>query len=101
MQRVQNTWKLRKVRVLADGTGRIDPRDAKILEQEVQTALKAALKQPRTIEGFNGHVSDLVYSIDRENDVLTSKTIRSSSFAVPLPPIEGVETTIGFARAVA
>jgi hypothetical protein len=101
IQRVQNTWKLRKVRVLTDGTGKIDPRDAKILEQEVQVALNAALKRPMTIEGFNGHVSDLSYTIDRDNDVLTSKTIRSSCNVVPLPPIEGVETTVGFSRAVA
>ncbi|MFO7178980.1 MAG: DUF2586 family protein [Pseudomonadota bacterium] len=100
VQRVQNTWKLRKVRVLADGTGRIDPRDARTLEQEVLAPLNAALKRPLTIEGFNGHVSDLSYTIDREHDVLTTKTIRSSLGLVPLPPIEGVETVAGFARAV-
>jgi hypothetical protein len=101
IQRVQNTWKLRKVRVLADGTGRIDPRDARILEQEVLSALNAALRQPRTIEGFTGHVSDLSYTIDRETDVLSTKTIRSSASLVPLAPVEGVTTDIGFARAVA
>lgn len=101
VQRVQNTWRLRKVRVLADGTGRIDPRDARVLEQEVLAPLNAALRQPLTVEGFNGHVSALEFTIDRQHDVLSTRTVRTNAGIVPLPPLEGIETRIGFVRQVA
>lgn len=98
---VQQTWLLKKVRVLKDGTGRIDPRDAVRLEAAVRGALKSALLDPVTIEGFPGHVSGLEYVVDLTNNVLTTRQVLSVLRLVPLPPIESLATEIGFTGSIA
>lgn len=97
----QQKWLLKKVRVLSDGTGRIDPRDAVRIENAVRAQLKARILDPLTVEGFPGHVSALAYAVDRENNLLSTRELRSAANAVPLPPVEGISTTVGFARSVA
>lgn len=98
---VHQTWLLKKVRVKRDGTGQIDDRDAVRIETAVRQALSAALMQPTNVEGFKGHVSAFSYTVDRENDVLSTKELRSSLSMIPLPPIEGITTDLGFTRSVA
>lgn len=97
----QQPWMLKKVRVLTDGTGRIDPRDAVRIEAMVRAALKAAITDPVTAEGFAGHVAGLEYVVDLNNDVLRTRQLKSTCRAVPLPPIESFATEIGFTGSIA
>lgn len=94
----QNKWILAKLRALTDGTGNMDPLDAVRIEQFVQQALKARLLDPTNIEGFKGHVSGLSYAVDRTNDFLATRIFNSATAAVPLPPVEGINTSVGFTR---
>jgi hypothetical protein len=66
------------VRILTDGTGRIDPLDAVRIEKAVTSKLRAAIKGP-TVEGVPDmdHVSDLLFTVDLTNDVKTTRN-RSS-----------------------
>ncbi len=97
----QQLWLLRKVRVLTDGTGRLDPRDAVRLEAAVRAALKDGLLDPINAEGFPGHVSGLEYVVDLNNNVLTTRQVKSTLRIVPLPPIESLATEIGFTGSLA
>jgi hypothetical protein len=96
----QQPWLLRKVRVLSDGTGRIDPRDAVRIEAAVRAALKAKITDPKNAEGFNGHVSDIEYVVDLTNDVLRTRQLKSTVRAVPLAPLESIATEIGFTGSI-
>jgi hypothetical protein len=96
----QQTWLLKKVRVLTDGTGRIDPRDAVRIEAMVRSALKDGLLDPINAEGFAGHVSALQYAVDLSNNVLTTRQLKSTLRLVPLPPIESIANEIGFTNSI-
>jgi hypothetical protein len=96
----QQPWLGRKVRVLADGTGRIDPRDAVRIEAAVRAALKARITDPVNVDGIKGHVSAIEYVVDLTNDVLRTRQIKSVCRAVPLPPIENIATEIGFTGSI-
>lgn len=96
----QQKWLLKKVRVLTDGTGRIDPRDAVRIEMAVRSALKDEILDAINIEGFKGHVSGLEYLVDLNNNVLSTRQLKSTCRAVPLPPIESFATDIGFTSAI-
>jgi hypothetical protein len=98
---VQQLWLLKKVRVLTDGTGRLDPRDAVRIESAVRSALKDGLLDPINAEGFPGHVSGLEYTVDLTNNVLTTRQLKSTLRLVPLPPIESFATEIGFTGSIA
>lgn len=97
----QQPWLLRKVRVLADGTGRIDPRDAVRIEAAVRAAIKNRITDPINIEGFPGHVSAIEYVVDLTNDVLRTRQLKSTVRAVPLAPLESISTEIGFTGSIA
>lgn len=96
----QQPWLLRKVRVLADGTGRIDPRDAVRIEAAVRAAIKARITDPINAEGFKGHVSAIEYVVDLTNDVLRTRQLKSTVRAVPLAPLESIATEIGFTGSI-
>lgn len=99
VQREQDKLILSKARTLRDGTGRIDPRDAKRIENNVRGALNEALKKGQNPEpGIEGHVSDITYNVDLTNDFLTTRQLVSSFGAIPLVPIEGIATEGGFVR---
>ncbi len=87
------------VRVNADGT--IDERDAVRIEKEVQADLDAVLLEPRNAEGFNGHVTALVYTISRTAEVLKSRNLVSELAIRPLGYPKLVTTAVGYATAVA
>lgn len=97
----QQLWLLKKVRVLTDGTGRLDPRDAVRIEAAVRSALKSQILDPINADGFAGHVSGLEYTVDLSNNVLTTRQLKSTCRAVPLPPIESFATEIGFTDSLA
>lgn len=96
----QQKWLLKKVRVLPDGTGRIDPRDAVRIETMVRSALKDEILDAITAEGFASHVSALEYVVDLNNNVLTTRQLKSTCRAVPLPPIESIATDIGLTSSI-
>lgn len=96
----QQKWILRKVRALLDGTKRMDPRDAARIEKEVRAALKSGLMDPANIEGFNGHLSGFRYVVDLSFDIVTPRKFKSSLQLVPLIPIEGIDTEIGFTGSI-
>jgi hypothetical protein len=96
----QRTWLLKKLRSLTDGTGKIDPRDGSRINAFVRRQLKTALLDPTNIEGYRGHVSGLSYKVDETTNFLSSREVYSNGFAVPLVPIEGFRTQVGFARSV-
>jgi hypothetical protein len=101
VQREQDKWLLSNRRVLADGSGRIDPRDADKMEKAVRQALHSALQKGASAEpGIEGHVSALNYDIDRTNDFLSTREIISTFGAVPRVPIESVATEAGFVREI-
>ena len=96
----QDTWLLKKLRSLKDGTGHMDPRDASRVNGFVRRALKAAVLDPTNVEGYKGHVSGLGYAVDETNDFLATREMLSAAFAVPLVPVETIRTSVGFARSV-
>lgn len=96
----QQRWLLAKLRSLTDGTGNMDDRDAARVNKMVRAALKVALLDPDNIEGFKGHVSGISYSVDETNDFLATQQIQSGFGAVPLSPVEGFTTQVGFTRSV-
>ena len=53
-------------------------------EEEVQTALEAALISPRNAEGTSGHASAVQYTISRTNNVLATSTIEATVAIRPL-----------------
>ena len=96
----QEPWTLAKLKAKTDGTGHIDELSAVRIETMVRAALKERLLDPINTEGERGHVSGLSYAVDRTNDFLASRVFRSSCAAVPLSPVEGIETTVGLTRSL-
>ena len=96
----EDPWILSKVRVKTDGTGQIKEVDARRVEESVKRGLDIALTRPTNVEGYTGHVSGYAYEVSRTNDVLSTRTLVTQTRLVPLVPIEGIETTVGFARAL-
>ena len=92
---VTETFIGRGVRTNSDGT--IDERDALRLEDEVQSALEAALLEPRNAEGTDGHVSAVRYTVSRTNNVLTTGIILGTTGVRPLGYIDFIENEIGYA----
>lgn len=96
----QSRWTLAKLRALTDGTGRLSSDDASRVEASVLTIINARLSDPENIEGYKGHVSAVGYAVDRENDFLATRTLRTTGNAVPLVPVETIETTVGLTRSL-
>lgn len=89
------------VRVLTDGTGKINPLDAADINRVVETKLRAQLSSPINAEGRAGHVSGLSYRVDEDYDVLNNNKVRAKLRIVPLGYIKTMETNVGFAVSVA
>jgi hypothetical protein len=86
-----------KIRVLKDGTGRIAPKAAAVIESRVNNALSQVLKVPTDAEGQKGHVAEVLYRVDLENNVQTTNQILGSVAVVPDAYAEEIITTLGFA----
>ncbi len=97
----QNPWILAKLKSLADGTGHIDPLEAERIESMVKAGIKSTLVDPPNIEGSNGHVAAVDYNVDLNNDFLGTGIFNSTARAVPFRSIEGINTSVGFARSIA
>jgi len=92
-------WILAKLRALADGTGRLEPKDAGRVEDAVNAALKQAVDK-RTIDGLPSHVSGIRYTVNRENDFLATRNLDGAIAVVPNAPAENITTTIGLTRSI-
>lgn len=86
-----------KIRVLKDGTGRIDPTAAAKIETQVNKALRAALIEPKDAEGNQGHVAAARYVVDRTNNVQATNRVMGSVVVVPDAYAEEIATDLGFA----
>lgn len=96
----QSKWILSKIRTRTDGTGRIAEVDAKRIEAAVQAVLdELIMKQPNS-EGFSGYAGAVKYTVNRSNNILSTRQLQSSVAVIPLPPIEGITTTVGLTTAV-
>lgn len=95
---VQETFIGRGIRTNDNGT--IDERDALRLESEVQAALDATLISPRNAEGTSGHASEVLYTIDRTNNVLTTSTIQATVAVRPLAYPDYITTNISFVASI-
>lgn len=78
-------------------TGTIDPKDAKDIEATVLRQLRAQLTEPINAEGKRGHVSDLNFTVDLTNNLLTTGQINTEVAIRPLGYGEFFVTQIGFA----
>ena len=67
----------------------------------VRSDLKDEILDAINVEGFAGHVSALEYVVDLTNNALKTRLLRSTLRAIPLPPIEGFVTDIGFTSSLA
>ncbi len=86
--------------VRTNDSGSINNTDALQMEKDVQSALRAALSDPKNEDGTKGHISDFGYAIDRENDILASETLITTTKIRPLGYPAIIETEIGFSKAV-
>lgn len=84
------------VRVLTDGTGKINPLDAADIDRVVNAKLRARLTEPTNAEGRAGHVSGLNYGVDLNYNVLTNSKVRAKLRMVPLGYVKTFEADVGF-----
>lgn len=96
--KAQQPFVKRSVRVNENGT--INNTEAVQMETDVQSALRSNLVDPKNEDGNKGHISDFGYAIDRENDVLGSETILTTTKIRPLGYPSIISSEIGFSRAV-
>lgn len=79
------------VELKSDGTGRISEAEAKGIEAEIRAKIAAAvLNEP------NNHVTAITVTVDRTNNVGTSRTLRVAIAIVPRGSIITVSTTISY-----
>ena len=76
-------WLHARVRTLTDGTGRIDPGDKAVIETSVNKALRAALITPTNGQGFPGHCTAVLFTINGENNLLSTSQLEGTTLIVP------------------
>lgn len=86
-----------KLRVLADGTGRLDPKEALRVEGEVDEGLSNNLLVPVDAEGNPGHVAAVAYRVNLEHDFGGTNRVEGGLFIVRDGYAEELITTLSFA----
>jgi len=86
------------VRTIAGG--KIDPRDAGSWEAKNKDALRTVLQDPDNEQGTTGHVSALDVSIDRNNNVLASGTVKVKVAIQPLGYAKTIINELSFSANV-
>lgn len=81
-------------RTQANGT--IDPKDAKRVEARVSQALTDALLQPNNAEGTPGYVSAVTYAVDLNQNLVTSRQLKTSVAIRPLGYAKEIVTDLFF-----
>lgn len=92
---------LRNLRVLLDGTGKIDPDEAVRIDDEARTELFARIMEQPNAEGRLGHASGIGFALNRATNFLSTQRLSASGRVVPLVPNEGVDLSVGLSRSVA
>lgn len=87
------------VRAKADGS--INDADAAAIETEVQKALDARLLNVINAEGKRGHVSAVIYSIDKITPMPGGNTVIADLAVQPLNYAKFFRTTLGFVAQIA
>jgi hypothetical protein len=93
-------WIGANLRALTDGTGYLAEEEAKRVEALVNDQLREQLLKPPNIEGENGHVSGVSYTVTRTNNYLSTGEIYGYATAVPMRPVEGLITTVALSTAL-
>jgi hypothetical protein len=93
-------WLNRNLRVLTDGTGYLDPREAERIDKDIQGQLQADLMDPTNIEGYLGHCSGVGFGVRRDTNFLSTQRLAANLNVVPLVPNQGVDISVGLARSV-
>lgn len=79
------------VELKSDGTGRISEAEAKGIEAEIRAKVaEAVMNEP------NNHVTSVTVTVDRTNNIGTSRTLRVAIAIVPRGSILTVSTTISY-----
>lgn len=86
-----------KVRVVKDGTGFIDEREALRIEGVANDALSNNLLTPIDAEGNPGHVAAIRYLVDRAYDISTNNKVKGRVAIVRDGYAEEIITELGFA----
>jgi hypothetical protein len=80
--------------------GTLDDREITRIEDKVNEALSAVLRQPANAEGTAGHVTDIRYTIDRTWNALSNQSIKGEVAIVRLAYAEKFKTQLGFAAQI-
>lgn len=88
-------------RVKTDGTGQIDPRDAKQVEAPVNNSLADNLLRPNNARGIPGHVSSVAYAVDLTVNLLTTGQLKGTVAIVPLGYAKTIATDLFFTASAA
>jgi len=91
--------KVRTIKIPSQTARPIDPRNAAQIEMAINSALAEVMRGP-TVDNHPSHVEEQVFTIDQTNDVFGTRIVRGTYRAVPLPPAENFEVTVGLARSV-
>lgn len=76
--------------------GVIAEEDALTIEADLKAQLSQALLEPRNAQGTKGHVSALVFSVDRTNNLLADEELITDVGIQPLGYPKLITTTLGF-----
>ncbi len=90
----------------ADGTGQIQEFAAQQIEKTVQRQLDNRLGSairgigPVTVDGSVGHVSEVRYTVDRTNNLLSTQTLIATVSIVPRGYVKFINTTLSYKLSV-
>jgi hypothetical protein len=90
----------------ADGTGALTESSAQTIERFVQRELDNVIGSglrsigPVAIDGRTGHVSDIRYQVDRNNNVLSTKQLIATIAIVPRGYLKALTATVSYALQV-
>lgn len=87
-------------RVLPNGTGFIDPRDAARMNGRVNGGLTDNLINPTTDEGTKGFVSGANFAVDQTVNILTSSTVEGATRIVPRAQTQNINTTVALTQQI-
>lgn len=89
-----------RVRVLPDGTGRIDPRDKARIEAEVTKVIASVLLNGTNGDGQKGHCTTFEFTINGENNILSTSELEGSLNIVPFAYPTAINVVISLTDSV-
>lgn len=79
-----------------DGTGQFTTKFADKVDADVNAQLQAAIMDPLDAEGDPGYASGVLFTVNRTDNVLSTKTMRGICVLVPNANINGVAIQLSF-----